>query len=101
MNALAAADEVIIPLQAHFLALQGLAQALAQVEQVRRGLNPRLQVAGIPPTLVNARTNISRAVLDEVRAAYPELLYPFGVEYGLDHSAPCYPSGFYSVRSRA
>ena len=43
-------------------------------------------VAGILPTLVNARTNISRAVLDEVRAAYPELLYPFGVEYSVRHS---------------
>ena len=49
MNALAAADEVIIPLQAHYLALQGLAQALTQVDQVRNGLNPQLKVAGILP----------------------------------------------------
>jgi hypothetical protein len=49
VNALAAADEVIIPLQAHYLALQGLAQALTQVDQVRNGLNPQLKVAGILP----------------------------------------------------
>ena len=86
VNALAAADEVIIPLQAHYLALQGLAQALTQIEQVRNGLNPRLVVAGILPTLVNARTNISRAVLDEVKCNYAELLYPIGIEYSVKHS---------------
>ncbi len=86
VNALAAADNVIIPLQAHYLALQGLAQAMTQVEQVRNGLNPRLNVAGILPTLVNARTNISRAVLDEVRRNYAEVLYPFGIEYSVKHS---------------
>ncbi len=86
VNALAAADEVIIPLQAHYLALQGLAQALAQVDQVRNGLNPKLTVAGILPTLVNARTNISRAVLDEVKRNYGHLLYPIGIEYSVKHS---------------
>ncbi len=86
VNALAAADEVIIPLQAHYLALQGLAQALTQVEQVRNGLNPRLKVAGILPTLVNARTNISRAVLDEVRRNHAPMLYPFGIDYSVKHS---------------
>ncbi len=86
VNALAAADEVIIPLQAHYLALQGLAQALTQVNQVRNGLNPRLKVAGILPTLVNARTNISRAVLEDVKRNYPDLVYPFGIEYSVKHS---------------
>ncbi len=86
VNALATADEVIIPLQAHYLALQGLAQALTQVEQVRCGLNPRLKVAGILPTLVNARTNISKAVLTDVRQNYPHLVYPIGIEYSVKHS---------------
>jgi len=86
VNALAAADEVIIPLQTHYLALQGLAQAITQVEQVRNGLNPRLTIAGILPTLVNARTNISRAVLDDARRNYAALLYPFGIEYSVKHS---------------
>ncbi len=86
VNALAAADEVIIPLQAHYLALQGLAQALTQVDQVRNGLNPQLKVAGILPTLVNARTNISKAVLEDVKTNYPYLLYPIGIEYSVKHS---------------
>jgi len=86
VNALAAADEVVIPLQAHYLALQGLAQALEQIQQVRDELNPRLAVAGILPTLVNTRTSLGRAVLEEVRRHYPALLYPFAVEYSIRHS---------------
>jgi chromosome partitioning protein len=86
VNALASADLVIIPLQAHFLALQGLAQALTQIEQVKNGLNPNLVIAGILPTLVNQRTNISKAVIDEVKTKYPALLYPFGVDYSVRHS---------------
>ena len=86
VNALASADEIIIPLQAHFLALQGLSQALTQIEQVKSGLNPKLKIAGILPTLVNQRTNISKAVLDEVKNNYPELLFPFSIDYSIRHS---------------
>jgi chromosome partitioning protein len=85
VNALAAADEVIIPLQAHYLAMQGLAQAITQVEQVKRGLNPPLRVAGILPVMVNARTRISRLVLDEVGRTYPDLLLPLGVDFSVRH----------------
>jgi chromosome partitioning protein len=86
VNALASADLVVIPIQAHFLALQGLAQALTQIEQVKSGLNPNLKIAGILPTMVNQRTNISKTVLDEVKANYPNLLYPFEVDYSVRHS---------------
>jgi chromosome partitioning protein len=85
VNALAAANEVIIPLQAHYLAMQGLAQALTQVEQVQRGLNPTLRVAGILPVMVNARTKISRLVLDEVGRTYPQLLYPMSIDFSIRH----------------
>jgi len=85
VNALAAADEVIIPLQAHYLAMQGLAQALTQVDQVRRGLNPRLHVAGILPVMVNARTKISRLVLEEVARSHPEILYPISIDFSVKH----------------
>ena len=85
VNALAAADEVIIPLQAHYLAMQGLAQALTQVDQVRRGLNPKLHVAGILPVMVNARTKISRLVLEEVTRSHPELLYPISIDFSVKH----------------
>lgn len=85
VSALAVADDLLIPLQAHFLALQGLSQAITQVDQVRNGLNPQLRIAGILPTLVNARTNISKAVLEKVKASYPELVYPFGIDYSVRH----------------
>jgi chromosome partitioning protein len=85
VNALAAADEVIIPLQAHYLAMQGLAQALTQVEQVQHGLNPMLRVAGILPVMVNARTRISRLVLDEVARSYPALLFPISIDFSIRH----------------
>ncbi len=86
MSALVVADEVIIPLQAHYLAMSALQETLTEIENVRKGLNPRLKVAGILPTMVNARTNISRAVLDQVRTAYGELLYPFQVDFSVKHA---------------
>ena len=85
VNALATADDVIIPLQAHYLAMQGLTQALTQVDQVKRGLNPKLRVAGILPVMVNARTKISRLVLEEVARSYPELLYPISIDFSVKH----------------
>lgn len=86
VNALAAADEVIIPLQAQYLALQGLAQAMQQIDQVKKGLNPKLKIIGILPTLVNQRTNISKSVLDGVRNNYPDLLLPIEIDYSVRHS---------------
>jgi chromosome partitioning protein len=85
VNALAYVDDVLVPLQAHFLAMQGLDQVLKQVEQVRGGLNPGLRIIGILPTMVNNRTNIARMVLDQVRDTYPSLVYPFQVDYSIRH----------------
>lgn len=84
-NALTFANEVIIPLQAHYFAMEGLAQAMEQVEKVKRGLNPAIQVIGILPTMINSRTNISKTVIDAAKEAYPDLLYGFGVDYSVRH----------------
>jgi chromosome partitioning protein len=84
-NALAFTNEVIIPLQAHYFAMEGLAQAIEQIDQVRRGLNPAIRIIGILPTMVNPRTNISRSVLESAREAYRDLVYPFGVDYSVRH----------------
>lgn len=84
-NALAFTDEVIIPLQAHYFAMEGMAQAMEQIENVKKGLNPSIKVIGILPTMVNPRTNISKNVLDKAKEAYPELVYPFGVDYSVKH----------------
>jgi chromosome partitioning protein len=84
-NALTFANEVIIPLQAHYFAMEGLAQAMEQVSKVKKGLNKDIRVIGILPTMVNARTNISKTVIDTAIAAYPELVYPFSVDYSVRH----------------
>lgn len=86
INALAYADEVVIPLQAHFLALQGLKQAVDSVKNVQQGLNPKLKIDGILPTMVNARTNISKSVIDQAKAEYGELIYPLQIDYSIRHS---------------
>jgi len=85
VSALVATDEVIIPLQPHFLAVSALKDTLDEIENVRRGLNQKLRVAGVLPVMVNSRTNISKLMLEQVKAHYPELLYPFQVNFSIKH----------------
>ena len=84
-GALTFANEVLFPLQAHYFAMEGLAQAMDQVEKVKKGLNKDVRVIGILPTMVNPRTNISKSVIDAAKAAYPNLVYPFTVDYSIRH----------------
>ena len=86
VNALAVADEVLIPLQAHFLALKGLQDVLDEVDQVKQGLNPKLKVSGILPTMVNPRTNISKTIIEEVKDKYDGMLYPLQVDFSIKHA---------------
>jgi chromosome partitioning protein len=67
VNALAAADEVIIPVQSEYLALEGLGSLSATIDLVRQNLNPKLAVRGILLTMFDSRTNLARQVEDEVR----------------------------------
>ena len=67
VNALAAADEVIIPVQCEYLALEGLGHLSRTVELVRRNLNPALRIRGVVLTMFDGRTNLARQVEDEVR----------------------------------
>jgi chromosome partitioning protein len=67
LNALAAAEEVIIPVQCEYLALEGLGQLMQTLELVRRNLNPKLQLRGLVLTMFDNRTNLSSQVADEVR----------------------------------
>ncbi|MCM3887498.1 ParA family protein [Frankia sp. R82] len=70
INGLTAADEVIVPLQCETLSHRGVGQLLDTVQDVRRLTNPRLRVRGVLPTLFDARTAHSRAVLADVVARY-------------------------------
>jgi chromosome partitioning protein len=84
-NALAYANEVIIPLQAHYFAIEGLTQAIEQVSKIKAGLNPDIKIIGILPTMVNARTNIARSVVEAVQKQYPDSMYPFVIDFSVRH----------------
>ena len=71
VNALAAADEVIIPVQCEYFALEGLSHLAHTIELVQRNLNPRLVIRGVVLTMFDARTNLSRDVEAEVRSHFP------------------------------
>jgi chromosome partitioning protein len=86
VNAMAVADEIVIPLQAHYLAMRGLQEAMEEIDEVKKGLNPKLKVAGILPTMVSNRTNIAKTVMEAVREAYGGLLYPFQVDFSIKHT---------------
>src|SRR6266542_1282600 len=67
VNALAAADAILVPLQCEFFALEGLSQLLQTVEQVRSTLNPNLSIHGIVLTMFDSRNNLSNQVVADVR----------------------------------
>ena len=68
VNGLAAADEVVVPIQCEYYALEGLGQLLRNVHLVQTNLNPRLEVSTIVLTMYDARTKLADQVADEVRA---------------------------------
>lgn len=73
-NALVAADRVVIPMQAEYLSLQGMAKLLEVIQLVQKRLNPALQIACVVPCMVDARTNLSTEVLREIDAHFGPLL---------------------------
>jgi len=75
VNALAAADEVMIPIQCEYYALEGLSQLLANVERVRSSLNPALEIEGAVLTMYDARTRLAKDVADQVRAHFGPRTY--------------------------
>jgi chromosome partitioning protein len=75
VNALTAADAVIIPLQCEYYALEGLARLLDTIERIRRGLNPKLEVEGILLTMMDRRVNLCRQVEEEVRKHFGDRVF--------------------------
>ena len=75
VNALVAADRVIVPVQTEYFALEGLAGLLDTLQLVQRELNPRLTVAGMLLTMHDGRTRLARDVEREVREHFPQLVF--------------------------
>jgi chromosome partitioning protein len=75
LNALAAADAVLIPLQCEYYAMEGLAQLMSTIELVQQSLNPKLTVEGIVLTMFDQRANISHQVAGEVKRVFPDLVF--------------------------
>jgi len=75
VNALVAADRVIVPVQTEYFALEGLAGLLDTLSLIRRELNPRLTVAGMLLTMHDHRTKLAQDVAREVRTHFPELVF--------------------------
>ena len=75
VNALVAADAVLVPLQCEFLALEGLSQVLSIVDRVRTAFNPGLRVQGVVLTMYDKRNNLSAQVRDDVRTHLGDVVY--------------------------
>jgi chromosome partitioning protein len=75
LNAMVAAQSVLVPLQCEFFALEGLSQLLSTIEQVKGSLNPALDIQGIVLTMFDARNNLSSQVDADVRSHFDGLVY--------------------------
>lgn len=75
VNALAAADSVLVPIQAEYYALEGLGQLMGTIEMVKESLNPGLEIEGILLTMYDSRLNLAHQVGDDLRQHFPDKVY--------------------------
>ncbi|HEY5341642.1 MAG TPA: AAA family ATPase [Candidatus Aquilonibacter sp.] len=75
INALTAADEILIPVQAEYYALEGLSQLTAVVRRVREALNPTLHVSGVLVTMFDGRTRLAMEVIEELEKYFPQQMF--------------------------
>jgi chromosome partitioning protein len=91
LNALVAAEGVIIPIQCEFLALEGLVQLSNNIQLVKRTFNARLEILGVLLTMYDARTRLSAQVAEEVRRFFPNRLFASTIPRGIHLAeAPSY-----------
>jgi chromosome partitioning protein len=74
LNALAAADSVIVPVQAQYLPAKGMTQLMRTIGKVRRQINPNLKIDGVLLTLADMRTNLARGTAEAIRQQYGSVL---------------------------
>ncbi|MGA2981263.1 MAG: ParA family protein [Terriglobales bacterium] len=103
LNALVAADGVLIPMQAEYFALEGVSELLDTIERIRVGLNPALVVEGVVITMFDERTNLAQQVAEELRKYFGEQLCTTTIPRNIRLAeAPSHglPALMYDVRSR-
>ncbi|MFL6194199.1 MAG: ParA family protein [Thermoanaerobaculia bacterium] len=103
VNALTAADGILVPLQCEYFALEGISELLATVRRVQASLNTRLAIAGILLTMYDDRTNLSKDVAEEIRSHFAEKVYETVVPRNIrlaeapSHGLPIFQ---YDIKSR-
>ncbi len=85
-NALVAADEILIPIQAEYYALEGLSTLMLVIAQIREAANPGFAISGMVMTMVDSRTNLNQAVVRDVREHFQEVVFdvpiPRSIRFG-------------------
>jgi chromosome partitioning protein len=103
LNALVAADSVLIPMQAEYFALEGISELLDTVARLRDSFNPALEIEGVVLTMYDERTNLAQQVTQELKSFFAEKLFQTTVPRNVRLAeAPSYgkPALLYDVRSR-
>lgn len=103
LNALVAADSVLVPIQCEYLALEGISALLDTLERIRASLNPGLELEGIVLTMFDDRTNLARQVAEELRRHFPEKVFKTAIPRNIRLAeAPSHgkPILIYDIRSR-
>lgn len=103
LNALAAADGLLVPIQCEYFAMEGVSNLMSTIDEVRRFLNPNLVIDGILLTMYDERTNLAQQVADEVRGVFGSLVFEAVVPRNVRLAeAPSFgrPIHAYDLRSR-
>ena len=103
VNALAAADSLLVPLQCEYFALEGVSELMNTLQRVQRALNPGLEVEGVLLTMVDERNNLTQQVRDEARKYFKDKLFRASVPRSVRLAeAPSFgkPILLYDIRSR-
>ena len=97
INALAAANQAIVPVQAHYLAMEDMADTLEVIQTIRQGINPKLTVGGILLTMYQGRTNLCRSIQEEIQADYGDAFVVFSSPIDFSIRVAEHPIGAASI----
>ena len=103
VNALAAADRILVPLQCEYFALEGISELMNTLRRIQRALNPRLDVEGVLLTMVDERMNLTQQVMTEVRSHFGERVFKVQIPRSVRLAeAPSFgkPILLYDIRSK-